>query len=115
MQWLFVIRRARQVLTVESILGKPRRPEIELSALNQSGLAAKEFIEAGGTRVEFALDSPFIELRAAEPREMSNLEVSQRLTPQRAAEPQEGVVIFSHIVRDEGGIGADGRQYGQNR
>src|SRR5215472_4131856 len=89
MQWLFVIRRARQVLTVESILGKPRRPEIELSALNQSGLAAKEFIEAGGTRVEFALDSPFIELRAAEPREMSNLEVSQRLTPQRAAEPRE--------------------------
>ena len=68
MQWLFVIRRARQVLTVESILGKPRRPEIELSALNQSGLAAKEFIEAGGTRVEFALDSPFIEQLAAEPR-----------------------------------------------
>jgi len=42
---------------------------MELSALNQSELAAKEFLERGGTRVEFALDSPFIELRAAEPQE----------------------------------------------
>ena len=54
-------------------------PEIELSAPNQSELAAKEFMEGGGTRVEFALDSPFIELRAAEPR--------------------EGVVIFSQWTR----------------
>lgn len=49
-------------------------PEIELSAPNQSELAAKEFMEGGGTRVEFALDSPFIELRAAEPPEISKLE-----------------------------------------
>ena len=46
MQWLFVIRPVSQVLTVESILGKPRRPEIELSALSQSGLAAKELWRA---------------------------------------------------------------------
>jgi len=43
-------------------------PEIELSAPNQSELAAKEFMEGGGTRVEFALDSPFIEQQAAEPQ-----------------------------------------------
>jgi hypothetical protein len=58
MQWLCVIRPAGQELTVESILGKLRRPEIELSALSQSGLAAKEFMDDGGTGVEFALDSP---------------------------------------------------------
>src|SRR5262249_6091315 len=67
MQWLFAIRPVSQVLTVESILGKLRPPEIELSVLNQSGLAAKEFMDGGGTGVEFALDSPFIELPAAEP------------------------------------------------
>src|SRR5262245_10207154 len=67
MQWLFAIRPVSQVLTVESILGKLRPPEIELSVLNQSGLAAKEFMDGGGTGVEFALDSPFIELQAAEP------------------------------------------------
>jgi hypothetical protein len=44
-------------ITVESIIGTLPRPEIELSALSQSGLAAKEFIEDGGTGVEFALDS----------------------------------------------------------
>src|SRR5262249_45375806 len=74
MQWLFAIRPVSQVLTVESILGKLRPPEIELSVLNQSGLAAKEFMDGGGTGVEFALDSPFIELGAAEPPEMSKLE-----------------------------------------
>ena len=110
MQWLFAIRPVSQVLTVESILGKLRPPEIELSVLNQSGLAAKEFMDGGGTGVEFALDSPFIELRAAEPPEMSKLEsapvepvrrhsrrerglraapVSRRLTALRAAEPPE--------------------------
>ena len=74
MQWLFAIRPVSQVLTVESILGKLRPPEIELSVLNQSGLAAKEFMDGGGTGVEFALDSPFIEQRAAEPPEMSKLQ-----------------------------------------
>ena len=68
MQWLFAIRPVSQVLTVESILGKLRPPEIELSVLNQSGLAAKEFMDGGGTGVEFALDSPFIEQQGAEPQ-----------------------------------------------
>jgi len=57
-------------------------PEIELSAPNQSELAAKEFMEGGGTRVEFALDSPFIE--------------------QQAAEPQEGRSNFSHVLQRRG-------------
>src|SRR5262249_18377466 len=81
MQWLCVFRPVSQVPTVESVLGKPRRPEIELSALNQSGLAVKEFIEGGGTRVEFALDSPFIERQAAEPR---------RNAQTRGGEPRSG-------------------------
>src|SRR5262245_14723548 len=84
MQWLFAIRPVSQVLTVESILGKLRPPEIELSVLNQSWLAAKEVMDGGGTGVEFALDSPFIELLAAEPQGGARLEMF------RAAEPQGG-------------------------